>query len=103
MCEAGIADERADAAGGTVVETESGIVGLRLETDADVFYGRGEEGVGEAGEGTGKEVLGIGEVGAGRERGRVGFGVVVGGGIAGFKSAAGVMEAAELDGNLSFR
>ena len=57
-----------------------------------MFDGAGEEGVCEAGEGAGGVELGVGE----------------GGGevfedVAGFELAAGVVEAAELDGDLGLR
>lgn len=65
-------------------------MGLCLQAYADVFYGAGEEGVCEAGEGAGGVELGVGEGGGG----------VAFEGVAGFELAAGVVEAAELDGDL---
>ena len=53
--------EFADAVDGAAVEAIVGAVGLRLQPDADVFDGAGEEGVGDAGEGAGEVVLGVGE------------------------------------------
>jgi len=67
-------------------------VGLGLQTDADVFYGAGEEGIGHSCEGPRGVVLGVGEGFGGGERGEVG-------GVAGFEGAAGVVEGAELDGD----
>ena len=60
-----------------------GAVGLRLQADTHVLYGRREEGVGDAGEGARGEVLRVGEG--------------VGGGVASLKPAAGLVEGAELD------
>jgi len=51
-----------------------------------VFDGGGQDGVCEAGKGAGSVVLAVGEGG--------------GGVVAGFEVAAGVMEGAELDGDL---
>lgn len=67
----------------------AGAVGLRLQPDPDVLDGAGEDGVGEAGEGAAGVELPVGE------RGRA---VVER--VAGFELPAGVVEAAELDGDL---
>ena len=61
---------------------------LRLESDAHVFDRAGDDGIGDAGEGAGGEVLAV------REGGGVG-GVVVQ--VGGFEVAASVVEGAELD------
>lgn len=78
----------ADAVDGAVVETGVA-VRLALQADTDVFDGGGEGGVGDAGKGSGEEVLAVGEVGAG----------VAVGEVAGFEPAAGRVEGAELDGD----
>lgn len=54
-----------------------------------MFDGAGEDGVGDTGEGAGGVKLGVGE-GSGETAE----------GVAGFEFAAGVVEAAELDGDL---
>lgn len=61
-----------------------------METDADVFDGSGDYRVGDASEGAGEIVLCVGE----------GWVEGVGGGVALFELAAGVVEATELDGDL---
>lgn len=73
-------------------------MGLGLQADTDVFDGGGEDGVGEAGEGSCCVVLGISQgllllLGEGFAE-CVGFVVVVG-----FECSFGVVECAELDGD----
>lgn len=85
---AGVGGELAHAVDGAGVEA-GGAVGLCLQADADVLYGAGEGGVGDAGKGARGVVLAVGE----------GFCVVVFE-VAGFEGAAGVVEGAELDGDL---
>lgn len=74
-------------------------MGLGLETDTDVFDGGGEDGVGEAGEGSCCVVLGISQ-GLLLLLGKKGFaecvGFVV---VVGFECSFGVVECAELDGD----
>lgn len=73
-------------------------MGLGLEADTDVFDGGGEDGVGEAGEGSCCVVLGISQGLLLLEKGFaecVGFVVVV----VGFECSFGVVECAELDGD----
>lgn len=78
-------DEGADAGEGAGVEA-CGAVGLGLQSYAHVFDGGGEDRVCEACEGAGGVVLAIGEGG--------------GGVVAGFEEPAGIVEGAELDGDL---
>lgn len=56
---AALPDELPHAIDRTVVQPARA-VGLRLESDADVFDGTGEVGIGEAGEGAGEVELGVG-------------------------------------------
>lgn len=63
-------------------------MGLRLQADADVLDGAGEDAVGDAGEGARAEVLRVAELG-GPGAGDVGV----------FQVAAGGVEGAELDGD----
>lgn len=74
-------------------------MGLGLQADTDVFDGGGEDGVGEAGEGSCCVVLGISQgLLLLRKKGFaecVGFVVVV----VGFECSFGVVECAELDGD----
>lgn len=74
-------------------------MGLGLEADTDVFDGGGEDGVGEAGEGSCCVVLGVSQ--GLLLLGKKGFAecvvfVVV---VVGFESSFGVVECAELDGD----
>ncbi len=90
MRDTGLCDQLADAVHGSRVKPFAGVVGLRLETDADVLDGSGEEGVGETGEGARGVELGVGEGGVERVAQQVG----------GFETPAGFVESAELDGDL---
>lgn len=73
-------------------------MGLGLQADTDVFDGGGEDGVGEAGEGSCCVVLGIsqGLLLLLRKKGFAECVVVV---VVGFECSFGVVECAELDGD----
>ena len=64
-----------------------GAVWLGLHSYTDVFYGAGDYGVGDPGEGSGGVVLAV-------RKSRV---QVVGRGVGGFEAPAGVVECSELD------
>jgi len=64
-------------------------VGLGLESDSDVLDGTRDDGVGDAGEGSGEVVLRVGEAGVER----------CFGGVVGFQAAAGFVESTKLDGD----
>lgn len=72
-------------------------MGLGLESDTDMLDGGGEDGVRDTGESARGVVLpvrqGLGGVGDLLE------GFALGGGVAGFEGATGVVECAELDGD----
>lgn len=73
-------------------------MGLGLQADTDVFDGGGEDGVGEAGEGSCCVVLGISQ--GLLLLGKKGFAeCVVFAVVVGFESSFGVVECAELDGD----
>lgn len=92
-CEAEFADDVERA----VVEF-GGAVGLGLQADTDVFDGGGEDGVGEAGEGSCCVVLGISQ--GLLFLGKKGFAeCVVFVVVVGFECSFGVVECAELDGD----